>query len=208
MKIYTYHEFVPEIPHGHNLVNFWKDCWEKAGWTPVVLDRSHAEQHPQYSEYIELYKRLPSVNPPNYELACYLRWLAMAVVGGGWMSDSDTIPYGFKPNAHPENLDKLVIWSHGGHICPCLVSGNSEHYTLAAKVFSEWKGETDFINGKPHASDQNILGKVDKFYQNIPICSQYGDVGWNNFPVVHYPTDSMRGKQPREEHIPLLRVMN
>lgn len=205
MKIYTYHEFVPEIPHGHKLLDLWKSSWEKAGWDPIVLDRSHAEQHPNYSEYIEKYKALPSINPPGYELACYLRWLAMAVVGGGWMSDSDVIPYGFKPNTPP---DMLTIWSYGGHICPCLVSGTSEHYTYTAKIFAEWVGETNLENGRPHASDQNILGKVDKFYHNVPICSQYGDVGWDNFPVVHYPNASMHDKQPREKYIPELRNLD
>lgn len=205
MKIYTYHEFVPELPHGHKLLDLWKSSWEKAGWDPIVLDRSHAEQHPNYSEYIEKYKALPSINPPGYELACYLRWLAMAVVGGGWMSDSDVIPYGFKPNTPP---DMLTIWSYGGGICPCLVSGTSEHYTYTAKIFAEWVGETNLENGRPHASDQNILGKVDKFYHNIPICSQYGDVGWDNFPVVHYPNGSMRDKQPREKYIPELRNLD
>jgi hypothetical protein len=204
MEIYTYHEYVPEIPNGHILVDFWKECWTKAGWTPIVLDRSHAEQHPNYEEYLECYKKLPSVNPPGYELACYLRWLAVAAVGGGWMSDADVIPYNFKPIAPPE---MLTIWSYGGHICPCLVSGSAEHYTYSAKVFAEWSGPTNIEREKPHASDQNILGRVDKFYHNIPLCSQYGDTGWDSFPVVHYPNGSMEGKQPREKYIPTLRPL-
>jgi hypothetical protein len=206
MKIYTYHEFLPQIPNGHRLLDFWKASWEREGWTPVVLDRSHAEQHANYSEFLERYKNLPSVNPPGYELACYLRWLAMAVVGGGWMSDSDVIPYGFKPNDYP--TDALTIWSRGTGACPCLVSGTVEHYSQTAKVFADWSGETNFENGRPHASDQNILGKVDRFYNNIQICSQYGETDWDSCAVVHYPNSSMRGKQPREEHIPLLRTLD
>lgn len=201
MKIHTYYEFVPEIPNGNKLIDFWKSSWEKAGWEPIVLDRSHAEQHPNYSEYLEKYKQLPSANPPGYELACYLRWLAMATVGGGWMSDADVIPYGFKPNTYP---DILTTWANDFNI-PCLVSGSSEQYTAAAKVFADWNKELYLENGIPHVSDQNILAKVDKFYNNIAICSQYGNIGWDNFPVVHYPNDAMGGKQPREKYIPLLR---
>jgi hypothetical protein len=204
MKIYTYHEYVPEIPHGDGLLDLWKIAWKKAGWEPIVLGREDAEKHSNYEEYLERYKLLPSVNPTSYELACYLRWLAVAAVGGGWMSDADVIPYNFKPIAPPETL---TIWSFGGHICPCLVSGSAEHYTHAAKVFAEWEGQTNLERGKPHASDQNILGCVDKFYHNIPLCSQHGDICWDSFPVVHYPNGSMEGKQPRENHIPNLRPL-
>jgi hypothetical protein len=204
MKIYTYHEYVPEIPHGDGLLDLWKSSWEKAGWEPVVLGREDAEKHPNYEEYLKCYRALPSVNPAGYELACYLRWLAVAAVGGGWMSDADVIPYVFKPIDPPE---MLTIWSHGGHICPCLVSGSSKHYTYTAKIFAEWRGPTNYENGKPHASDQNILGRVNKFYHNIPLCSQHGDVCWDSFPVVHYPNGSMEGKQPRELYIPQLRPL-
>lgn len=202
MRIYTYHEYVPELPHAESLLPLWSESWRKNGWEPVVLNRSHAEQHPNYIEFLEKYKSLPTVNASGYELACYLRWLALAVVGGGWMSDSDVMCYGFKPQAPPE---KMTIYSRGNGICPCLVSGSSEQYTHAAKVFAAWQGETNLENGKPHASDQNILGKVEAFYDNIQICSQYGDHGWNFFPLVHYCNGSMADKQPREEHIPLLK---
>lgn len=204
MKIYTYHEYVPELPTANGLLPIWEESWRKNGWEPVILDRSHAEQHPNYKEFLEKYKSLPTVNASGYELACYLRWLAMAVVGGGWMSDSDVMSYGFRPHAAPENM---TIWSHGGSICPCLVSGSSEQYTHAASVFAAWQGQTNLENGQPHASDQNILCRVDHFYDNIPLCSQYGESGWQFFPLVHYSNGTMVDKQPREEHIPLLKTL-
>jgi hypothetical protein len=204
MKIYTYHEYVPEIPNGHKLLDLWKQCWENAGWTPIILNRSHAEQHPNYNEFLCKYQKLPTVNPSRYELACYLRWLAMAVVGGGWMSDSDVIPYCFAPYTPPEDL---TFWSYGKSIVPCLVSGNSEHYTCVAKIFAEWEGQTNLENGRPHASDQNILQTIDKFYNRIPLCVEYGELGWDSFPIVHYPSGTMQNHQPREKHIPLLRKL-
>ena len=139
-------------------------------------------------------------------MACYLRWLAVSAVGGGWMSDADVIPYGFKPTAPPP--EKLTIWSYSRRICPCLVSGNSEQYDYAAKIFADWSGPTNLERGLPHASDQNILIKIEhKFYNNIPLCSKYGEIAWDSFPVVHYPNGSMIGKKPREKYIPTLRQL-
>lgn len=203
MNIYTYHDYVPELPHADLLLDLWKDSWSKLGWDPIVINHSHAKEHPMYNDWIKKFKSLPTVNPKGYELACYLRWLAMAVVGGGWMSDSDVMTYNFKPYTPP--TEKLTIWSHGGHICPCLVSGSSEQYTHAAGVFASWEGPTNEEDGRPHASDQNILGKVNYFYDNIPLCSQYGSTAWDAFPIVHYPNGSMEGKQPRHKFIPSLR---
>jgi len=204
MKIYTYHEHVPELPHADGLLPLWTESWKKNGWDPIVLDRSHAEQHPNYKEFLENYKTLPTVNASGYELACYLRWLALAVVGGGWMSDSDVMCYGFRPQTPPE---KMTIWSRGEHICPCLVSGSSEQYTYAASIFAAWRGETNLENGRPHASDQNILGRVDKFYDNIELCAQYEQPGWEYFPLVHYSNGAMGDKQPRESFIPSLKPL-
>jgi len=205
MKIYTYHDYVPELPHCDKMLPMWTDAWARLGWEPIVLDHSHARMHPMYDQYVEKYKRLPTVNPKGYELACYLRWLAVAAMGGGWMSDSDVIPYSFKPVAPP--YSKLTIWSYGGHICPCLVSGDADAYSHAAEVFAAWEGPTNDEGGREHASDQNILGRVNHFYDNIPLCSQYGAPAWDSFPVVHYPNGAMEGKQPRHEYIPTLRTL-
>ena len=56
-----------------------------------------AERHPLFREFDERTKLLPTVNPGDYELACYRRWLAVARAGGGFMSDYDVVNYGFKP---------------------------------------------------------------------------------------------------------------
>lgn len=203
MKIYTYHDYVPELPNSENLIPIWKQSWSKLGWEPIVLNDSHARLHPKYNEYVERYRSLPTVNPKGYELACYLRWLAVAAVGGGWMSDSDVINYSLNPISP---LPELTIWSYGGHICPCLVSGSADQYTHTAGVFASWEGPTNDEGGRPHASDQNILGRVTNIYNNVPLCSQYGSPAWDAFPVVHYPNGAMIGKQPREQYIPSLRI--
>ena len=59
----------------------WRTAWEQAGWRTRVLNESHAQQHPHYNILKLKLARLPTVNPKDYELACFLRYVAMAAVG-------------------------------------------------------------------------------------------------------------------------------
>lgn len=46
-----------------------------------------APKHPRFAEFVALYYMLPTANPKHYEVSCYLRYLALASMGGGWMVD-------------------------------------------------------------------------------------------------------------------------
>ena len=75
----------------------WRASWAKHGWAPTVLDRTHVERAPNWEELTALVARLPTVNPPGYDLNCYLRWLALSNVGGGLLVDYDVVNLGYTP---------------------------------------------------------------------------------------------------------------
>merc|ERR1712071_506152 len=66
------------------------------GWTPKILTVDDARKHPRFEEYNKMLDDVPldgySGYRSGYNRLCYLRWLAMAAVGGGFMSDYDTVP--------------------------------------------------------------------------------------------------------------------
>ena len=75
----------------------------------ATLNESDAMPHPYYHRWKSLFPRVPTVNPPLYEQACYLRWL---VAAGGLRTDSRTqCPLGEGVRSVPNAV--LVHFSHG-----------------------------------------------------------------------------------------------
>jgi len=73
------------------LIDTWKHAWHDAGWEPRVLSLRDAITHPEYEHIDKIFD--PDRMPFGiYDKMCFMRWLTMAAVGGGWMSDYDTFP--------------------------------------------------------------------------------------------------------------------
>ncbi len=75
---------------GHqNLVKAWEESWQARGWDTKVLTKADAVTHPDFEKNEQLLK---SFRVGEYNRRCFWRWMAMAMVGGGWMTDYDTFP--------------------------------------------------------------------------------------------------------------------
>ena len=129
------------------LIAAWKEEWRAAGWNPVVLTLEDAKKHPRYDEFAKTLERVPLMGKGGkglnilYNQLCYYRWMAMAAVGGGWMSDYDVFPLGpvsdhdlntawnkdFLPNDGTFTVHSVVPGSKGSGI-PCLMSGNQKQW--------------------------------------------------------------------------------
>jgi hypothetical protein len=65
------------------MLSVWSKAWWEAGWYPVILTMADAQKHKQFEEINEI---METFKMNSYNLACFYRWIAMAAVGGGWMS--------------------------------------------------------------------------------------------------------------------------
>ena len=136
----------------------WKAGWRAAGFDPQIIDEHHARMHPDYEVLKERYVALPTVNPKAYEVACFLRFLAMAMVGGGRMTDYDVLLISASPSDGLLNGDNFTCADR--HV-PSYVTGRASEWDRVARLFAElpWEKNPKIfrVNGKPHVSDMHAL---------------------------------------------------
>eukprot|EP00667_Euglena_gracilis_P019002 EG_transcript_20294 len=149
------------LDHDQEALALWKRRWLAAGFEANILTEKDAQKHPRYPEFLSLFHDLPTVNSKQYEVSCYVRYLALASVGGGLMVDYDVLPL----NAAFESLqlpEKFTVWDRGA--VPCMVSGTAEQFTAAAEymAYFNFSASPSFQNGRPHTSDMYIMQHMAK----------------------------------------------
>ena len=117
-----------------DLLENWKKAWYDAGWEPRIVTQAAAEAVPEYENLIDLIVDPDFVG--GYNMACYIRWIAMAGVGGGFMSDYDVFPlHHFLRDGRKLPYDgQLTVYSR---FVPALVSGSASEYLRIARRIGE-----------------------------------------------------------------------
>eukprot|EP00957_Ditylum_brightwellii_P062420 4737175-Ditylum_brightwellii.AAC.1 len=74
-----------------HLISIWSNAWKASGWNIHILTLKVAMTHPEYNDYIAKLEHAPLGSYPTkeYDKLCYIRRLAIAAVGGGWIADFD-----------------------------------------------------------------------------------------------------------------------
>lgn len=164
---HTYYSEIPSLENcklrGYSqreLIDICSKSWEKNGWEFRVLSEENATSHSFYSQYSEIVQKIPSINPKSYDYHCYMRWLAMANIGGGLMIDYDVMNRGITPELFENtftNLDQLTIFQD--HI-PSVVYGTSIGYHSMCEQFCQIYLSNkciESINNKLHTSDMIMI---------------------------------------------------
>lgn len=224
MKIHTYYtDCIGHNPEDEfKLICLWREAWSAQGLEPVVLNEWQARQHPRFAEFNNHVSQLPTINSPAYERACFLRWLALAAVGGGLMADYDVFPV--TPEAAsiiagsiPPTYDDLqerstkdyLLMFQMRNVCPSLVFATEAVALRVCDLFMTSANGRRDMNGKSHVSDQYVLEdwvatSPDWLKQCDVVRDYQGTPDWDRFPCVHFNNGSMvpRGLSPRWKHIP------
>ncbi len=104
--VFTYYQPVSDAddPLLIQVLDIWGYAFYAQGFRPVILNRTYAEKRVNLTEISKKFSRFPTVNPPEYELSCYLRWIALAEQGGGLLMDYDILPM---TSSRSEDMRKL-----------------------------------------------------------------------------------------------------
>ncbi|KAJ8047776.1 hypothetical protein HOLleu_06864 [Holothuria leucospilota] len=154
-----------DIMESESVLRVWEKTWVAAGWQTRVVNETDAKLHPDYQELKEKFQALPTINPEKYTFCSFVRHVAMATVGGGWMSDYDTLPLNFPPCLKIPFHGSYTVWS--GFV-PALVSANANEYTrvahLMADVGLQWRVRPKFFlrSGRSEVSDMTALSVLVK----------------------------------------------
>lgn len=149
--IYTFFEWVhpfdrdadTEIPDEAEeaLIREWKAAWRAFGWEPKVLSLKDARIHPSYTDFYRRINEIPMQNLKGERSVknqfSFLRWLAVAAVGGGYMCDYNVFPLSHAPKTMdlPYEGNFAIYCEQSGPdttAAPCFMSGSAKEWTRMA----------------------------------------------------------------------------
>lgn len=194
-SVFTYFaatESAEGVGEQHRILEIWRQTWEANGWDTEVLTEYEARDHPRYDEWRDSFMKLPTVNKPGYEMACWLRYVAMLVQGGGLLTDYDCLNFGFLPgDANFDFEDNLIPLFKG---VPCAIIGGAWAYehTINRFVAATELFEVAGLPGQPHVSDMHLIQKWNWRCEDIG--REYNTPGWQEAKLVHFGHFSCRPK--------------
>lgn len=146
----------------------WRLSWHLAGWKTVLLSEVDTRSSPGICDYGRLLRRHPTVNPKDYEYACFLRWEAYKQwmrehgVSEVLVTDNDVVNCGYTPDDWgvdrgqlPRGLDFCLL---GHDQTPSIAWLNPQGADTLRGWFSHLeRGDIECINGQAHVSDQTVI---------------------------------------------------
>ena len=183
MKAHCYYEPIPGSG-AEPIIELWRTSWERNGWSCVILGEQDFLRLP-FSQALDFAaRRLPTVNNWIYERACYRRWLAMAGIGGGLMTDYDVINVGFTPQDLPAYKGKMMRLNRQA---PCVVYGRTINFLQAVDMFISYTPQSDDLFGdKMLVEDQTILNRYPHVADFHDLCSEWLPDHSNKETLVHF----------------------
>lgn len=228
MKVFTYYQPIDGLWSHESqlaLIDVWRRSWSKAGWEPIVLSEDDVRQHPRYHFFKEHFWSKPAIYGNDYAGACFMRYFAASIHGGGMLTDFDVINHSFPPRK--PTPERMTIFADGEHIFAGAFLASAQHYLDMAEIFAAWvPDEHDtkhttrvfdippLLEGQANCDDLGLLVRMfeTKTYtkppwlEHLPGCSLWDSPDCATAPLVHYGYKMREtGHWPKHEWIEKLR---
>lgn len=179
----------------HELIVLWQKSWRRCDFEPVVLTHLHAEAHPQFTQYDTLVRSFPSINPKEYEVACWHRWLAADVVRGGLFVDYDVIARAFAPEMVLELPNDVTVLDRGGVPCAVWLTDVGAAQVVQ-DVLTRPHGFATFSAGRHYSDMYYFQARNDPKAPHLT--APFGAPDWENAPAVHFSHGDCGREAPGE----------
>jgi hypothetical protein len=181
------------------LLKLWERNWKSRHWDPVVLTEADVRKHPRFDFFHEHFRYKPTEYGERYTVACWLRWLAMAQVGGGMLVDYDVFSYEFKPSdAAGYDPHDMMIFANNPpeRLFMGAVLGSAQHYLDMCELFiaavpceHDWNKKAGLF----HQDDLSLLLRMfegtlykPEWLHRLPGCALFPQGDWLTAPMTHY----------------------
>jgi hypothetical protein len=170
----------------------WRKGWLSAGWNPIVLGERVATQHPQYMEVMARVASFPTTGNIEHVNAKFERWLALAVQGGGLLTEFDVLP---RMDFSPDKLQtgSGVQWLSGASSSALLAYADMAGFEAFLASLMAYAPAAD----AKAVSDTTILENgFDGLSKPLDIVQDYGANGWRNAKCVHFHAKAVNKSLP------------
>jgi hypothetical protein len=172
--VHTYYEPVSGMSEAHQRreIEVWRASWERHGWQTRVLGPEDYQRTPEGRAIARALEAngFPSVNPPGYDLQCFLRWVALWQVDGGLMTDYDVVNLGYTPAEHAERIAGRELVEFCAYRTPAMLYLREAMAWGLVRLFLAYQPDARDVDhlGRPHVSDMTILKRRDFGYTLLP----------------------------------------
>lgn len=189
MKVFSYYE-----PLGLNdaeaLRLIWEKAWRDKGFEPLILGPDdipvdlRAIARMKFATY-------PTINPPGYDLACFMRWAAFVVAAQklrgipALFSDLDVVPVLTAAVLRQEEQHEHIVFMEKNRV-PCLVMADALGLGLLLDILLAGP-VIEKIDGHPHCSDMTIFARLASVGITRNLCREYLDDSWQSAGFIHFP---------------------
>ena len=202
--VYTYYE--PILPGQVEEIAIWRQSWERYGWQAVVLGPEALQGYAGLADLERRFSQFPTHNVKRYEMACFLRWLALALVGGGLLTDYDCVNIGFTPEQYDAAIADKRLFSFSGGGPGVFYADADSAMELVEKLASyrptPQTAETDMMLGSLHISDLTIMASLE--FESVNLCRQ-PEQHKPAAKIVHCSHDSVWHMNPRKARWEVMR---
>lgn len=175
------------------LLELWREGWKSRGWNPVVLAMRDAAKHGRYQAISDKVEGLPRVGTLSAAQNRFMRWVALARMGGGLMVDYDLIPAGFTPNDLPDGPLAIFDGESDELVGLRLDKEAAGKWLEVIEAYDAQPG--DQVADRPSVTDGTILKASLAQLGFTPSdqirATSVGEGDWQAGPVIHFSQAAM-----------------